>query len=235
MIERKSLATEPTFKIDELTLEEQSSLKSSRVWESDCPIPINRLRIVKLSYWNFEGKEQADGQIMVMDAVGDSVVQIFKTLYEKKFPLAKVRLMDHYEGDDAKSLNDNNTSCFNFRPIIGSTKLSLHGYGLAIDINPIQNPFIEFPENETKKSIAIYSPPEGRQYTNRLQSRPGKPFRPGMAEQVIDIFKKNGFTVWGGDWDIPIDYQHFQVTRDVAEKLIILPPQEAKIYFQSLL
>lgn len=146
------------FKIDELTLEEQSSLKRLGVWKNDCPVPINRLRSVKLNSWNFEGKQQVDGQIMVLDAVAESVVQIFKTLYAQKFPLAKVRLMDHYKGDDAKSLSDNNTSCFNFRPIIGSTKLSMHDYGLAIDINPIQNPFIQFPENEIQNSIAIYSP-----------------------------------------------------------------------------
>lgn len=158
----------------------------------------------------------------------------FETLYNEKFPLAKVRLMDHYEGDDTRSMEDNNTSSFSYRAIIGGSKISLHGYGLAIDINPIQNPFIQFPDNEENKAIAIYSPVKGRRYANRLQNRPGKPFRSGMAEQVVSIFKKNGFTVWGGDWDTPIDYQHFQVPRDVAEHLIKLKPEEAISFFEKL-
>lgn len=222
------------FEVAELTEKEIFSLKTSKIWKSGCPVPINRLRIVRLSYWDFEDQQHTDGQIMVLDAVAKPVMRIFKTLYKEKFPLAKVRLMDHYEGDDTKSMEDNNTSSFNYRTIIGGSKISLHGYGLAIDINPIQNPFVQFPDNEKQKAIAIYSPVKGRQYANRLQNRPEKPFRLGMAEQVVSIFKKNGFTTWGGNWDTPIDYQHFQMPRDVAEHLIKLKPEEAISYFEKL-
>lgn len=225
----------PLFKIDELIESEISSLKQSGVWESECPVSINRLRIVRLSYWDFEGQHHTDGEVMVLDAVAESVQQIFTTLYTQKFPLAKVHLMNKYHGDDAKSMEDNNTSGFNYRLIIGGSRISLHGYGLAIDINPIQNPFIQFPEDEGQKAIAIYSPIRGREYANRLQHRSGKSFRPGMAEQVVTVFKENGFTVWGGEWDTPIDYQHFQVPRDVAEHLASTSPEEASSYFKSLL
>jgi len=230
-----SIAINPVFQTDELTKSAISSLKQSGVWKSECPVPINRLRIIRLSYWDFEGQQHTDGEIMVLDAVAESVQQIFKTLYTQKFPLAKVRLMDSYQGDDAKSMEDNNTSSFNYRAIIGGSKISLHGYGLAIDINPIQNPFIHFPEDEGQKATAIYSPVKGREYANRLQNRSEKPFRAGMAEQVVTVFKENGFTVWGGEWDTPIDYQHFQVPRDVAEHLASTSPEEATIYFKSLL
>ena len=172
------------------------------------------LRIARLSYWDFEDKEHSDGQIMVLDAVAEPVLKIFKALYKQKFPLAKVCLVDHYKGNDTASMEDNNTSIFNCRAIIRGTKLSLHAYGLAIDINPVQNPFVEFP---AQKSLALYTPTQGRQYANRFLYRPEKLFRPGMAEQVVSIFKDNGFTGWGGYWDIPIDYQHFQVPREVAE------------------
>jgi hypothetical protein len=226
-----SSAPAPLFQIDILTTSEISSLKQSGVWKSDCPTPLDRLRIVRLCYWDFEGQEHTDGEIMVLDAVAESVLQIFKTLHTQKFPLAKVRLMDHYQGDDTKSMKDNNTSCFNYRAIIGGSTISIHAYGLAIDINPIQNPFIQFPEGRGQKARAIYGPEKGRQYANRLQHRPDKPFRPGMAEQVIDVFKENGFTVWGGHWDTPIDYQHFQVPRAIAEQLIKISSEEAKAYF----
>lgn len=223
-----SSALIPFFQIDKLNAEDISSLGQSQIWKDTCPVPLNRLRIVRVSSWDFEGHLHTDGEIMVLDAVAESVLQIFKTLYTQKFPLAKVRLIDHYQGDDAKSMNDNNTSCFNCRSIIGGSTLSLHAYGVAIDINPIQNPFVQFPEG---KDMAIYSPAEGRDYANRLQHRPDKSFRLGMAEQVVDVFKENGFSVWGGHWDTPIDYQHFQIPRPVAEHLIKLSPEEATAYF----
>ncbi len=227
--------THPVFHIDKLTNNEVSSLINSGVWRSECPVPINRLRIVRLSYWNFEDKEHSDGQIMVLDAVAEPVLKIFKALYKQKFPLAKVRLVDHYKGNDTASMEDNNTSSFNCRAIIGGTKLSLHAYGLAIDINPVQNPFVEFPEEEAQKSLALYTPTHGRQYANRLLYRPEKLFRPGMAEQVVSIFKDNGFTGWGGYWDTPIDYQHFQVPREIAEYLAKVDSKEAVKYFKARL
>lgn len=226
-----SSALDLSFQIDTLTAKEESSLEQSGVWKSDCPVPMDRLRIIRLSYWDLEGQEHTDGEIMVLDAVAEPVLQIFKTLYIQKFSLAKVRLMDHYQGDDVKSMEDNNTSCFNHRSIIGGSTLSLHAYGVAIDINPIQNPFIQFPEGNDEKAIAIYSPVKGREYANRIQHRPDKPFRPGMAEQVVEVFKENGFTIWGGHWDTPIDYQHFQVPRTVAEHLIKMSPKEAAAHF----
>jgi len=226
-----SSALHPLFQIDELATKEISALKQLGVWKSNCPVPIDRLRIVRLSYWDFEEQEHRDGELMVLDAVAEPVLQIFKALYAQKFPLAKVRLMDHYQGDDTKSMEDNNTSCFNCRSIIGGSTLSLHAYGLAIDINPIQNPFIQFPEGKDQRAIAIYSPDKGRQYANRLQHRPDKPYRPGMAEQIIDVFKENGFTSWGGHWDTPIDYQHFQVPRTMADHLIKMSPEEATAFF----
>lgn len=221
------------FHIDKLTDREIVSLKESGVWKRECPVPINRLRIVRLSYWDFEKQEHTDGQIMVLDAVAEPVLKIFKTLYEQQFPLAKVRLMDYYKGDDTASMEDNNTSSFNCRAIIGGSKMSLHAYGLAIDINPVQNPFVQFPEEEGQKSIAIYSPVQGRQYANRLLDRLEKHCRLGRAEQVVTIFKENGFSIWGGHWNTPIDYQHFQVSREMAEHLTKMDSEEAIRYFKT--
>jgi len=179
------------------------------------PIGCERLRLIKFGYIGFDGQAHEDGEIVVLDAVADYVLQIFVELRKTSFPVAKAKLMNAYDGDDEASMADNNTSAFNVREIAGGGPISLHAYGLAIDLNPVQNPY-------AKRSGAIltFSPKSGADYANRLNDRPGKPFRRGMAEAVINIFADNGFLIWGGYWDNPIDYQHFEVGRTLAEKLL---------------
>jgi hypothetical protein len=115
-------------------------------------------------------------------------------LHQRGFPLARAKPIEHYHGDDAASMQDNNTSAFNNRPIAGGGPPSLHAYGLAIDINPLQNPFVQ----PDQQGSARVSPPAATAYLNRLAVRPGKPVRRGMAEDVTDLFAEYGFTVWGG-------------------------------------
>jgi hypothetical protein len=107
--------------------------------------------------------------------------------------------------------------------------VSLHAYGLAIDINPIQNPYVV-----RTGEVLTFQPPTGAEYANRLNDRPWKEARPGMAEAVIDVFAENGFLIWGGYWDNPIDYQHFQVGRKMAERLARVSPPEAEMIFSRL-
>jgi hypothetical protein len=179
------------------------------------PIGCERLRLIKFGYIGFDGQPHDDGEIVVMDAVADYVLQIFAELRKKSFPVAKAKLMNVYDGDDAASMADNNTSAFNVREIAGGRSISLHAYGLAIDLNPVQNPYAK------RSGVTLtFSPNSGVDYANRLNDRPGKPLRPGMAEAVIDVFASNGFLVWGGYWDNPIDYQHFEVGRTLADKLV---------------
>jgi len=139
--------------------------------------------------------------------------------------------MHHYNGDDHAAMADNNTSCYIDRNIIGGTKKSLHAYGLAIDINPIENPFVTM---DSDKGTATYDPQAGLAYANRLEKRLGKPKRSGMAEEVIGIFSANGFYWWGGYWDTPIDYQHFQLNGMLAELYLTMKPQAAKSLFKTV-
>jgi hypothetical protein len=126
-------------------------------------------------------------------------------------------------------MNDNNTSAFNDRPITGGGTPSLHAYGLAIDVNPIQNPYV------TRSGVTLtFEPAAGADYANRLENRPWKRPRQGMAETVIEAFAENGFLIWGGYWDSPIDYQHFQVGRPFAERLAQLNAPEAEKLFDDL-
>src|SRR5262249_3289476 len=135
---------------------------------------------------------------------------------------------NRYDGDDNSSMADNNTSAFNDRKTAFGNRLSLHAYGLAIDINPIQNPYL----SRVADSIRAL-PRAGIAYANRRNDRPWKAVRPGMAESVIDVFADNGFVVWGGYWDNPIDYQHFAVSGGLVERLAQANPIEAEFMFKE--
>lgn len=191
------------------------------------PVGCDRLAVVRFRYVDFSGARRDDGEIMVLAAVAPEVGQLFDALYQRRFPLARARLIGHYRNDDNASMQDNNTSAFNRRQVTGGGPPSLHAYGLAIDINPLQNPYVQ----QDLQGAAHFSPPAGIAYMNRLAHRPGKPARPGMAEPVVRLFAQYGFTVWGGYWDTPVDYQHFQFGRATAERLAALPVAQARTLF----
>ncbi len=182
----------------------------------------DRLRLVTFSYLNFNGEAKNDGAIVVLDALAQEVLQLFTDLRLAKFPIEKARLMNAYDGNDDASMEDNNTSSFNDRSIAGSHTVSMHAYGAAIDINPRINPFV-IPGGKNK----TVKPPSGAKYLDRSARAPG------MSEAVVQIFANHGFLIWGGDWTRPIDFQHFQIGRDLAERLIALSGDQAREYFNN--
>ena len=194
------------------------SMKAHNVMRPISPVGCDRLRLVTFPYVDFDGRAHSDGQIVVMDAVAEPVLQVFVKLRAIQFPIAKARLMDHYNGNDSAATADNNTSSFNARQSTGGSSLSMHAYGLAIDLNPVQNPYV------TGRRVA---PASAAVYAHRL------PVRPGMAEKVIEAFAEQGFTVWGGRWRNPIDYQHFQVPRPMAEQLASMTSAQAIAAFKN--
>jgi len=206
-----------------------TAMQAAGVLRAHSPVPCNRLRRVQFSYVDFDGRRHDDGEIVVLDAAAPHVRAIFDALLQRRFPLAHARAMMHYRGDDEAAMRDNNTSAFNDRAITGGSAPSLHAYGLAIDINPVQNPYVEIAGDGN----ARFHPAAGSRYANRAAVRPGKPTRAGMAEDVVELFAQHGFTTWGGDWDAPIDYQHFQVSRTLAQKLAALPPEQARAAFDA--
>jgi hypothetical protein len=197
-----------------------SAMELHKVISPGAPVSCERLAQVRFSYLGFDGQLRHDGRIVVMDAVADYVLQIFDALRGKNFPIAKARLMNDYDGDDEASMADNNTSAFDDRPIVGISYVSMHAFGLAIDINPIQNPYIK-----RQAKVLVISPKAGSKYTDR------KNLRPGMAETIVDIFADNGFPVWGGLWHNPIDYQHFEVNPYLAIELSRTSPETSKFIF----
>jgi hypothetical protein len=192
------------------------------------PVGCGRLALVRFSYVDFAGRDHDDGEIVVLDAVAPYVARIFAALHDNRFAIAKAQPMERYNGDDAAAMADDNTSGFNHRVVAGSSHLSLHAYGAAIDLNPGENPYL----TRTGAAVTV-APPQGGDYLNRREDRPGKARRAGLDEEAVAIFADNGFLEWGGDWDNPIDYQHFDIGRSLAEKLAALPPLQAQDAFTA--
>ena len=211
---RATVATVPADLCDEMIRHKTLTDKG--------PVSCSRLVLIKFSYFGFDNATHSDGEIMVLDAAAPNVAAIFDALLDRRFPIAKAHLMNHYDGDDDAADVDNNTSSFNDRVVAGTNTLSLHAYGLAIDLNPVQNPFIQIAAGKRTAS-----PDEGKKYLDRTAPKPG------MAETVIDIFADNGLSIWGGDWHNPIDYQHFQVSRALAQQLAQTSASNARALFEQ--
>lgn len=166
-------------------------------WHPGCPVPLSALRSVTVNYWGFD-EQSHQGILIVNQSVANQVSVIFQQLYRAHFPIAKIEPVDVYQGDDSKAMADNDTSAFNCRNLTGSSSIfSQHAYGLAIDINPIQNPYVK--QN-------LVAPPQGDHYLNRNSLAKGLINKNNIAYQV---FHRYGWE-WGGDWQNVKDYQHFQ-------------------------
>jgi hypothetical protein len=214
----------------------RQDLIKKKIWSSQCPVALDRLNLLKVSYIDFDGKEHHDGKLMVFDVVADHVLAIFKTLYQQKFPIASINLINDYNGDDKASMAENNSSAFNCRTIGNSKLSSIHSYGLAIDVNPQQNPYLITQYEFGKVTIPI-EPALGMEYINRANIRAGMVetvIDTNSKETVVDIFRKHGFTIWGGKWDNPIDWHHFQLTREQSEMIIRLSYEEGLEFFNRL-
>ena len=164
-------------------------------WRPGCPVPLRRLRLVNVMYVGFDG-EAHHGRLIVHRRWGDDLVEVFRRIYSRGFPIRRVRLVDRYDADDRASMRADNTSAFNCRYVAGTTTWSRHAFGAAIDINPVENPYV---------SGSHVSPRRGAPYADRDD------LRPGMIE-VRDVvwraFRSIGWE-WGGTWAGAQDYQHF--------------------------
>lgn len=163
-----------------------------------CPAPAE-LALIRMNHWGFDGKVHA-GELVVAAQVASEVVDIFERIFAARFPIGQMVRVDVFGGDDPASMDANNCSAFNFRLVAGTSTLSHHALGLAIDINPVQNPWLRDDR---------VLPPAGRDFRDRGNVRPGMIVRPGP---VTDAFDAAGWD-WGGDWDGYKDYHHFSRLR----------------------
>jgi hypothetical protein len=169
-------------------------------WHSGCPAAPSQLRRIRLSYWGFDGTAHTGALVANVGAVGDLVV-VFRRLYGARFPIRRMRPVDAYRGNDERSLEADNTAAFNCRFAVGSgaRRWSTHAYGRAIDVNPVENPFLEG---------GRVHPRAGAAFLNRSKVRPGMAVRGGL---LVRAFATVGWQ-WGGRWQGTPDYQHFSST-----------------------
>lgn len=163
------------------------------------------LRYMNILYYDFDGNVQI-GELICNKGIAQDLVEIFYELYLNEYQIERIRLIDEYGGDDTKSMEDNNTSCFNYRVVDGTDSLSKHAIGCAIDINPFYNPYIVF--DKTGSGNDYISPEGSAIYVDRSQNFP---YKIDENDLCYKLFKEHGFT-WGGDWNSCKDYQHFQKT-----------------------
>lgn len=175
--------------------------------EETIAISYKDLRYLQVLYYDFNGEVQT-GELICNKGIAQDLLDIFYELYLNEYQIEKIRLIDEYNGDDTASMLDNNTSCFNYRVVDGTTSLSKHATGCAIDINPFYNPYVVFNKDGSGKT---YISPEGSEiYADRSQDFP---YKIDENDLCYKLFKEHGFT-WGGDWNSCKDYQHFQKVVD---------------------
>ncbi len=190
-----SLAATPVFKVESIP-ESYRIAMNGVSWNAKCPVPMDKLRRVKVGYMGFDGQSM-QGELVVHQSVSDEIVTIFKELYAAGYPIKSIAMVDIYKGDDTLSMDADNTSAFNYRPVTGSKTLSKHSYGIAIDINPIENPYVKG---------EVISPAAGRNYTDRSRILPGMII---AGDPCFQAFTSRGW-IWGGNWKTLKDYQHFE-------------------------
>ena len=178
-------------------IDDTTATRMGSSWHPGCPVALAELRYLSITYRGFDGADH-QGELVVADSVAADVVDIFQSLYADGYPIASLRLVDDFGGSDDDSMAANNSSAFNCRPVTGGGGFSEHSYGTAIDLNPVQNPYL---------NGSTVLPDEGREYADRHPA-PGV-IEPGDA--TVTAFAAHGWT-WGGEWSGPIDYQHFSVS-----------------------
>ena len=188
------------FQVSEIDAEIFSRI-DGKSYKKDCPLPLSELRYLRLLHRDFEGKTAA-GEMICNARIAEALVEIFRELYAKNYPIEKVRLIDEYEADDELSMRDNNSSCFNFRYVSHTNRISLHGYGLAVDINPLYNPYIKVVNGQK-----IIAPANSVEYEDRTKNFAHKIDEDDLC---VKVFAAHGFE-WGGSWEDEKDYQHFFV------------------------
>ena len=198
-----SIVNANPFKTSPITKQIEQLMLDGNSFKKGCPVPLEDLRYLSIKHLGFDGKDKI-GELIVHKNVAKDILKIFDELYTIKYPIYKMKLVINYKGDDWLSIEDNNTSAFNCRPITGKkNKWSKHAYGKAIDINPIENPYISRKGHISHKDSLKYR-------TRKHNSKSLKDKALLLKnDKAVKIFEKYGWK-WGGDWITIKDYQHFE-------------------------
>ncbi len=187
--------------ISNITTDIKKRMIKGNSWRKGCPVFLDNLCYLRIKHINFKGQEMM-GELIVHKDISKEVVKIFASLYKMGYPIYKMKLVSDYKGNDWQSIEAGNTSAFNCRNATGSKKWSKHSYGKAIDVNPIENPYIaRFGRISHKASL---------KYIKRVHTKNTYADKAMLVkgDKAIQIFKKYSWE-WGGDWLGVKDYQHF--------------------------
>lgn len=166
-------------------------------WRPGCPVPLGDLRLLTVRHWDFAGQVRS-GRLVVHKSVTADLAGVFERLFAARFPIARMQPIEQYGGNDWQSIEANNSSAFNCRQRTDSPgEWSQHSYGTALDLNPIQNPYVTVRGTTSHRASVTY--------LDRGNVRAGMLTRNSVA---VRAFADIGWT-WGGVWAPPRDYQHF--------------------------
>ena len=186
----------PAFLCDTIPPEVEARMRGNS-YPEDATIALEDLRYLQVAYYGFDGMRRM-GEMVCNASIAQDLLEIFRALYEAQYPICSIRLVDDFGGSDEESMRADNTSCFNYRQVPGQTRLSRHAMGMAVDVNPLENPYID-------RRGAVH-PAEGAPYVDRTRDFPHKIDRDDLCYK---LFREHGF-IWGGAWTRSRDYQHFQ-------------------------
>ena len=166
-----------------------------------CTVKRSDLRYLQVLHVDADG-ETHRGEMVCNKAIAEDLLEIFQELYRQRYPIERMRLIDDYDADDERSMQDNNSSSFCYRVVEGSTKLSKHAQGMAVDVNTLYNPCVR----KRKDGTVLVQPSTAKRYTNRSRKFPYKIVE---GDLMFRLFTERGFQ-WGGHWKSLKDYQHFE-------------------------
>jgi len=192
------VAAAPRFRGSVAAIDRSTRSRMRWSWRPGCPVGLADLRLLRVDHWGFDRRVHR-GELVVHRDQARLLLGVMQRLFRLGYPIRRMRLVDDYRADDDRSMAANNTSAFNCRPVAGTSRWSEHAYGRAIDVNPVQNPYV---------AGRHVSPPAGRRYADRAGRAPGM-IRAGDA--VVRAFAAAGWG-WGGAWRTARDYQHFSAS-----------------------
>jgi hypothetical protein len=178
---------------------ELQRVMTGRSWRPGCPVALRDLRVVRARHLGFDGRVRT-GRLVVHRDVAGAVLGVLRRLYAARFPIRRMVPVDAYGASDFRSIEADNTSGFNCRFVEGTSRWSQHAYGRALDVNPIENPYVT--------SAGTTSHVASRAYLRRGPARPGTAVEGGALVRAFDAIGWG----WGGRWRGDKDYQHFSQT-----------------------
>ena len=197
--EVKTMSLDKWFVADTISSEIMTRIKG-KSWDKGCTLSLNSLRYLKILHRNKEGETQR-GEMICNKAIAADLISIFRKLYEADYTIERIVLIDEYDANDELSMEANNSSCFNFRFVTGTRRVSKHGNGLAVDINPLYNPCYNTRNGKIE-------PASAKQYIKN-RTKKANVMIIDKQDLCYKLFIAHGFR-WGGNWRTKKDYQHFE-------------------------